>query len=62
MNVCVNVTEVRLSVEMPARNVKPYGILFVAAAMAVGVIALVGTALAVRRYRKNRHPAEEIDM
>ncbi|XP_078581554.1 uncharacterized protein LOC144864978 [Branchiostoma floridae x Branchiostoma japonicum] len=57
-----NPQEVRLSVEMPARNVKPYGILFVAAAMAVGVIALVGTALAVRRYRKNRHPTEEIDM
>jgi len=55
-----NSQEVLLSVEVPVKSAKPNSFLFGAAAMAaaVGVIALVGTALTVRRYRKSRHPID----
>ncbi|CAH1241469.1 CUZD1 [Branchiostoma lanceolatum] len=54
--------DVRLSVEMPAKNAKPSLFYFGAAAVAgaVGVLALIGTALVVRRYRKSRHPTSYV--
>ncbi|XP_078662137.1 uncharacterized protein LOC144906075 [Branchiostoma floridae x Branchiostoma belcheri] len=53
---------VRMSAELPVKNTKLFSPAAAAIAGAVGVIALVGTALVVRRYRKSRHPTDEIDM